>query len=235
MQSKSVITAAWLGLAVLAGGAGSSYAAPLSAAQLAQQQNEAEAAAKLGLAGFARQGAQDFGARLPGEFPLDVSDARALAALRIGDGFPVYSVTPQQVLAEDANLSRQMSPTGVWRFTVYQQARPVGLVTVEKTGERWQAVSFGAAGLARDLASLRAAYGDSGRASLRFLRVFQAQSDFLEVTPAGGGQPRFAALSSAYASLALKRQAEGERALLDGQTLLEPLRAAVRSNLSNWR
>ncbi|POA98493.1 hypothetical protein C2134_11565 [Chromobacterium sinusclupearum] len=234
MQSKSVIMAAWLGLAVLVGGIAPAHAASLSAAQLAEQQTGAAAAARQGLAAFVRQNGQAFGNRLPEGFPLDVADGRALASLRVGAGFPVYSVTPQQLLANDADLSRQMAPTGAWRFTVYQQQRPVGLVTVEKVAGRWQAVSYGAAGLAKDLESLRAAYGDGGQAATRFLRVYQAQSDFLEVTPAGG-KPRFAALTSANASLQLQRQADGGAVLLDGAQLLEPLRAAVRSNLSSWR
>lgn len=233
MRSKYVIMAAWLGLAIFS--ASPAHAAPLSAAQLLQQQEDAATAARLGLADLVRQGEREFGARLPEGYPLAVSDARALATLRLGAGFLVYSVTPQQVLAKDADLSRQMSPTGAWRFTVYQLARPVGLVTVESVAGRWQAVAFGAAGLAQNLASLQAAHGESGKAGMRFLRVYQAQSDFLEVTPSGGGKPRFAPLNSAYASLALTRQKETDAALLDGSALLEPLRAAVRSNLANWR
>ncbi|WP_434633827.1 hypothetical protein [Chromobacterium sp. CV08] len=231
MQSKSAILAAAAVLAALASVPATAQPGQASPAQLTVEAPAAALAARQGLADFVRQNLAEHGAGLPQGFVFDVAKAGDLAAVRIGQGVPVYSVTPQQLLAADADLSRQMAPTGVWRFVAYLQQRPVGLVTVEKLDGRWQATSFGAIGLARNLAALQTAYGDK----TRFLRVYQAQSDFLEVAPAGGGKPRFAALTSAYESLQLKRQADGGEALLDGAALIEPLRAAVRSNLARFR
>lgn len=224
MQSKSaIILAAALGLAAIA--AGSAYAQPLPAPGAVQERGIADAA-RQGLAGFVKQNLAEYGVRLPDGFPLSVADGRELASLRLGRGFPVYSVNPQSLLAADADLSGLMAPTGSWRFVALSGSRPVGLVTVEKVEGRWQAIAFGAAELAKNVEAAQA--GHAGQT--RFLRVYQAQSDFLEVAQADG-KPRFAALMSARETLSLKKQP----ALLDGADLIEPLRAAVRANLASFR
>lgn len=224
MQSKSaIILAAALGLAAIT--AGSVFAQPLLASGVVQEQGIADAA-RQGLAGFVKQNLAEYGVRLPDGFPLSVADGRELASLRLGRGFPVYSVNPQRLLAADADLSGLMAPTGSWRFVALSGSRPVGLVTVEKVEGRWQAIAFGAAELAKNVEAAQAGYGGQ----TRFLRVYQAQSDFLEVAQADG-KPRFAALMSARETLSLKKQP----ALLDGADLIEPLRAAVRANLASFR
>ncbi|MCD4500075.1 hypothetical protein [Chromobacterium vaccinii] len=224
MQSKSaIILAAALGLAAIA--AGSVFAQPLPASGVVQEQGIADAA-RQGLASFVKQNLAEYGARLPDGFPLSVADGRELASLRLGRGFPVYSVNPQRLLAADADLSGLMAPTGSWRFVALSGSRPVGLVTVEKVEGRWQAIAFGAAELSKNVEAAQA--GHAGQT--RFLRVYQAQSDFLEVAQADG-KPRFAALMSARETLSLKKQP----ALLEGADLIEPLRAAVRANLASFR
>ncbi|ERE00276.1 hypothetical protein [Pseudogulbenkiania ferrooxidans] len=224
MQSKSaIILAAALGLAAIT--AGAVFAQPLFASGVVQERGIADAA-RQGLAGFVKQNLAEYGVRLPDGFPLSVADGRELASLRLGRGFPVYSVNPQRLLAADADLSGLMAPTGSWRFVALSGSRPVGLVTVEKVEGRWQAIAFGAAELAKNVEAAQA--GHAGQT--RFLRVYQAQSDFLEVAQADG-KPRFAALMSARETLSLKKQP----ALLDGADLIEPLRAAVRANLASFR
>ncbi|AAQ61055.1 hypothetical protein [Chromobacterium violaceum] len=223
MQSKSlIILAVGLGLAVIASRPASAQPLPVS---YAIQEQGIAGAARQGLAEFAKQNQAEHGARLPDGFPLALADGRELASLQLGRGFPVYTVDPQRLLAAEADLSRLMTPTGSWRFVVLSGARPVGLVTVEKMDGRWQAISFGAAELARNVEAAQAGHGQT-----RFLRVYQAQTDFLEVAPAGG-KPRFAALMSARERLSLQQQP----ALLDGADLIEPLRAAVRAGLASFR
>ncbi|MGY8624769.1 hypothetical protein [Chromobacterium violaceum] len=223
MQSKSlIILAVALGLTVIASRPASAQPLPVS---YAIQEQGIASAARQGLAEFAKQNQAEYGARLPDGFPLALADGRELASLQLGRGFPVYTVDPQRLLAAEADLSRLMTPTGSWRFVVLSGARPVGLVTVEKMDGRWQAISFGAAELARNVEAAQAGHGQT-----RFLRVYQAQTDFLEVAPAGG-KPRFAALMSARERLSLQQQP----ALLDGADLIEPLRAAVRAGLASFR
>ncbi|MEO9386645.1 hypothetical protein, partial [Chromobacterium phragmitis] len=91
MQSKSVILAAWFGLAaVISSPASAQAAAP---APVAAQFGEASAAAALGLEDFSRQNAREFGGRLPAGFPLALAGAGELAGLKLGRGFPVYSIS----------------------------------------------------------------------------------------------------------------------------------------------
>ncbi|UTH72716.1 hypothetical protein [Chromobacterium sp. IIBBL 290-4] len=237
MQSKSVIVAALIGVAGLTAQAVDAQpnieATPQS---LSVQASAAANAARKGLAEFSKQVLSNKNGNLPDGFPLDVASASELAAARVGYGFPVYSVNPQKLMAADADISRLMTPTGSWRFIIYSGSKPIGLVTVEQVRGQWQAIAYGAIGLARNVEALQTAYGNAGRSNTRFLRVFQAQSDFLEVMPEQGGKPQFAALASAYESLLLKRQSgEPVAPLMDGAALMEPLRAAVRSNLANWR
>ncbi|WGG49798.1 hypothetical protein [Rugamonas sp. DEMB1] len=75
---------------------------------------------------------------------------------------------------------------------------------------------------------------------MRFVRVYQPQSDFLEVVSAEDAKTRFAPLHSARLSLLLTQKAIGSgvgartsgEELLEANQLLEPLRVAVRKNMN---
>lgn len=216
----------------------------------------AQAAAERGLAEYVQRKQRHAGASRAKALAVDGADE--LARARIAGGFEVHTVAPDEMLAGRGELRQMAKPSGVWRFFARIDARPLGLVTVQRVDGRWQAVSFGAAGLAQELSTLMAQHGQAGSAlrgrggdgggsdGLRFIRIHQAQTDLLEVTSPRDLQSRYALLSSARHALgrelpkaAMSASAELEPAasvaapaLLDTYELLEPLRAAVKRGMT---
>ncbi len=242
-----------LGLAALALAAGLSLSAPVAAApetglaavpsaQSAQkraEQAEARAAAQRDFQAFVRRSLEAHGGTLPEGFPLQVNDLQELQGAQLGTGFEVHTVEPQDLLDPRAELSRVARPSGTWRFVIQREGRALGLATVQKFNGRWDTVAFGAAGLAQDVDALMHAHGNAERSNLRFIRVFQAQSDFLEVRGERDGRTRFAPLVSARQSLLLQARAARAGAPADGLSepaeFIDALRTAVRKNLDSFR
>lgn len=196
---------------------------------------DAQAAAEQGLADYVQRKQQQGGA---GATAFDLARAGDLAKTRIAGGFEVHTIAPQDLDAARSELRHMVQASGIWRFFVKVGAQPVGLVTVQRMDGRWQAVSFGGAGLAQELSDLMAVHADAGADHLRFIRVYQAQTDLLEVVSPTDLQARYAPLASARAALSADLQttdAKQAPALLDTYELLEPLRHAVRRSLNGPR
>jgi len=169
-----------------------------------------------------------------------VADVQDLKNARIAYGFPVYSVDPKELVAGRSDFSAMARPTGVWRFVISRDGKPIGLATVEKLNGTWQTISYGGAGLSKDVDAMMLFHGNADRSNVRFIRVFQAQSDFLEVTPGNGAAPRFAALQSARESLLLQQRARkagnpADSGLMESSQFVESLRTAVKANIANFR
>lgn len=198
----------------------------------------AQAAAEQGLADYVARKQQHGGA---GASAFDLGRPADLANMRIDGGFEVHTIAPKDLVAGRGDLRHMAQPTGIWRFFVKVAGKPVGLVTVQRMEGRWQAVSFGGAGLAQELSDLMAEHADVGADHLRFIRVHQAQTDLLEVTSPADLQARYALLASARAALAASLQAArgvddpvpaAAPRLVDTYDLLEPLRSAVKRSLA---
>ena len=197
----------------------------------------AQAAAEQGLADYVTR-KQQHGAA--GSSSFDLARAEDIANTRIAGGFEVHTIAPKDLVAGRGDLRQMAQPTGIWRFFVKVAGKPVGLVTVQRMDGRWQAVSFGGAGLAQELSDLMTEHADVGAERLRFIRVHQAQTDLLEVTSPTDLQARYAMLASARAALSTEMQAargsddtqaKATPRLVDTYELLEPLRNAVKRNL----
>ncbi|HYD81782.1 MAG TPA: hypothetical protein VEC06_18430 [Paucimonas sp.] len=240
----SVIPVLTLGAALLIGGAPafaqSSPDMSLPWSTQASQQSQmhhAAAAARKNLAEFVQFRLQS--GSLPKGFPLDISDIQDLKGLSIGRGFQVHTVDPNEVLAGRKEVSGMVKPTGEWRFVISSKGRPVGLATVHQVDGRWETVAYGAAELSKEVDSLMAKHGNADHSNLRFVRVFQARSDFIEVTSEKNFGKRFAPLRSARQSLSLQQQtakagSSGD-GLIDAADFLDPLRAAIKTNLAEFR
>ncbi|AIY41782.1 hypothetical protein LT85_2624 [Collimonas arenae] len=205
--------------------------------------NDASAAASRGFAEFVQYQIQAHSGSLPEGFPLDVTDVQDLKDASIGYGFPVYTVDPKDLLAGRSDFSAMAKSTGTWRFIINRNQRPIGLVTVEKVNGTWQTVAYGAAGLSKDVDALTRFHGNADHSNLRFIRIYQARSDFLEVGSNNGATARFAPLQSARETLLLQQRANkagnasdaATSGLLDASQFVEPLRAAVKANIANFR
>lgn len=202
-------------------------AAMMAAPFLAKADNgPALQAAKRGLAQFAEHQQALRPGSAPPDFPLDVTDVGDLKQATVSGGFEVFTIDPKDLLAR-GDLPALAKPTGEWRFIISLHGKPIGLATVQQVNGRYETVAYGASVLAKDVEAAMAAHGNSNRSNLRFIRIYQARSDLLEVDHA-----KFAPLHSARESLLLKKAGNQ---LVDGAELLDPLRAAVKANIEAFR
>jgi hypothetical protein len=202
-------------------------AAMMAAPFLAKAENGAALqAAKRGLAQFAEHQQALRPGSAPQDFPLDITDVSDLKQATVGHGFEVYTVDPKELLTR-GDLPSLAKPTGEWRYIISLHGRPIGLATVQQVNGRYETVAYGASVLAKDVEAAMTAHGNSSRSNLRFIRIYQARSDLLEVDHA-----KFAPLHSARESLLLQKAGTQ---LVDGSELLEPLRAAVKANIEAFR
>lgn len=171
-------------------------------------------------------------AKLPDGFPIAAATYGDLRALSLGAGFEVNTVDPAALMYANGNadLSRFARSTDTWKFVILSAGKPVGLLDMNRIDGRWQAVGAGASTLAADLVAAAPATGDG---SFRFVRIYQATSDLIEVRSAGE-RSRFVPMPSARRSLALSadaKSAAGAEQALSSEDLLPALQAAVRGNL----
>lgn len=226
-------------LAALLGGASLMLAVPaVSAApnNIAQQAatrhatSQALAAAQRDFSQFVAHQLQRQGA--PVDFPLDVADVRELKNATVSYGFAVHTIDPPELLAGRGSMQAMARHANQWRFVITLNQRPIGLATVEKNNGRYETVAYGGAVLAKDLDAVAARHGNADKSNLRFLRIYQARSDLLEVT-SQDGRARFAPLHSARESLLLaQRSTDGTDGLLDESEFTQPLRSAVKQNMA---
>ncbi|MCH8620787.1 hypothetical protein [Undibacterium sp. TS12] len=182
------------------------------------------------------------GAGVPAGFPLDINDWQDLKDAKAVYGFPVYSVDPNDLLAGRSDLRSMAKPNGQWRVLISVGDRPVGLATLEQSNGRWEVISYGAAVLAKDVDASMGVHANASRSNVRFIRIYQAKSDLLEVVSANDGYARFMPLYSARTSLSLKQRslnapdaATDQVSLMEGADLVQSLRAVVKTNMDNFR
>jgi hypothetical protein len=225
-------------LAVVISGASLLLVAPLAAAATQAHTQRAGAAAldaaQRDFARFVTHQLQRKGGA-PSDFPLAIGKLQDLKAASISYGFPVYTIDPPDLLAGRGNMRSMAKPVNQWRFVIALNGRAIGLATVEKNNGRYETVAYGAAILAKDLDAAASQHGNADKSNLRFLRIYQARSDFLEVDSLDG-RGRFAPLHSARESLSLRKQSGAKGSdLLDETELVQPLRSAVRQNMGEQR
>lgn len=150
----------------------------------------------------------------------------------LGDGFQVFTVVPQRLLENRGEtLGKMIIATDLWRFMVLEDGKTTGLLTVAKVNGNWQAVSFGAAGLAAEIQAIQNAWpGDRGFET-RFIRIYQARSDFLQISKSGDPLG-YAPLAAAKLSLSLQSFRLEPSALLHDSEILEPLKKLVKQTVS---
>lgn len=228
-------------LAALLGAAAATAVVPHAAAQVTSINKQIEkrvtadamAAAQRDLAKFVAHQSQRQGS--VSDFPLQITSLQELKHAKIAYGFAVHTIDPADLLAGRSNLRAMAKPVNQWRFVITINERPVGMATVERVQGRMETVAYGAAVLAKDLDFAAKQHGNADKSNLRFLRIYQARSDFLEVDSADG-RGRFAPLHSARESLSLKQGAHAMSAsatpLLDETDLVQPLRAVVKQSLA---
>jgi hypothetical protein len=243
LQLHRTLAAALLSAASLALASPYAFAQSSSAnvQQVAPQRALAEAlsTAQRDFAQFAAHQLQSRGGGAPIDFPLEISDLQELKEAVIAYGFAVHTIDPAELIAGHSSMQRMAKPTNQWRFVITVGHRPIGMATVERNNGRFETVSYGAAVLAKDVDAVAGLHGNADKSNLRFVRIYQARSDLLEVV-ATDGRARFAPLHSARESLLLQQRSNksGKQqadTLLDEADFVQALRAAVKQNLAASR
>lgn len=103
------------------------------------------------------------------------------ADMKLGAGFHIHTIAPTFNTDIEA-LDTLATPTGHWRFLILSGNQPVGMLTVVNIDGHWQAVSIGGAGIAEELFQVMNRWPASEGYSYRFIRIFQARSDFIEIS-----------------------------------------------------
>jgi hypothetical protein len=155
----------------------------------------------------------------------------------LGQGFPIFTIPPEKFVNEDPSQDLQslIVPTGFWQFLIMSGGVPKALLTVDMVNGVWTPVSIGAAGLASELGKLIEAWPSSEGYSYRIIRVYQAKSDFAELSKDGkiiGVVPFGSSLvSTRKAAQGGVVQQYSPRNILDAKDLLIDLRPAVMRSL----
>lgn len=119
--------------------------------------------------------------RLGFESQADIDNAE------LGDGFQIFTINPDKLLDESSvqELQSLVTPTNQWVFVIRAGMKANALLRVEVVDGKWIPVSIGASELARELSSLMAKWPVSSGYEYRFIRVYQARSDLIELSRGG--------------------------------------------------
>jgi hypothetical protein len=102
----------------------------------------------------------------------------------LGEGFQIFTIQPAALLNESASQSFQqmVTPTNQWQFLIVARGNPKALLTVDLVDGKWTPVSIGSKDLAKELSGFLTAWPGASGYHIRFVRVHQAQSEFIELS-----------------------------------------------------
>lgn len=105
-------------------------------------------------------------------------------AATLGEGFQVFIVPTQSLLEEQSSvgLPQSAAPTKMWQFLVLSHGKAKAFITVDYTRNQWTPVAIGSTGLAQETAELLEQYPRSAGYHYRFLALYQADSDLIEMS-----------------------------------------------------
>lgn len=167
---------------------------------------------------------------LPEGFPFDVHDFSELKNAKLGLGFEVHTAHPQTLLAGGRPFEQMLMGTGIWNFVVLVGDHPVALLEMEKIQGKWQVNGAGGSQLAQDV--YLSTQQNAGKNAFRFVRIYQATADFLEVKDFEG-KARFAPLKAARQSL--RMSIKNEASSVTDSEILPSLQQAVREHLARFK
>lgn len=153
-------------------------------------------------------------------------------AAHIHFGFQVFTIKPAALENDTmSTLHGMITPTDVYRFVVREHNNPIALLTVEKLEGKWVVTSIGAKGLSNEVTAISNNWSKMKGYNLRFVRVWEAKADFMEVSkkndPVG-----FVPFESARIAMNLSSTPASPDALYYNSEIQEHLRGIVLHKLS---
>lgn len=183
--------------------------------------DEAIRAAQEGLSVFMNRQA------LPEDVPMTVTGNDSV--LQLKQGFQMHTVPPRRLL-QCKELHREVVPTGLWRFVVVKEGQPVSLLTTAMVDGKWTAVSMGGAVLAKEIGKVMERWPAEKGYTYRFLRIFQAKSDFVEISK--NGKPvGMVPMTAARVALGIRGEFD-PGAIMPAAEMMKDLRESVSSGLT---
>lgn len=167
-----------------------------------------------------------------GQFEMNWLSSEELAAAQLGYGFQVYTINPEILINDqELQLHKMVSPMDLYRFVIMADNKAVSLLTVGKENGVWTTTEFGAAELSREITGMLNAWPTRQGYSHRFIRIYEAKSDLLEIS--NGAEPMgFTAFESARIGLGLSDSQITPGVLFYNSELMEPLRESVTAFLN---
>ncbi len=193
----------------------------------------ADATPPVDVASAAQEGIKTFAKLFSSQdFKANANVTSDLDKAFVGEGFQVFTIPPDRLLSANASdsFNSLAMPSTIWEFLVMTDGKATGIVTVDRMNGVWKAVSFGKAGLAKQLEAGLKAWPAGYQ--LRLIRIYQAMSDFIEVSSADkilGVVP----LTSAKAALSMMGAPFNPADIQNDGDMVTKLIPIVRKNLLN--
>lgn len=155
----------------------------------------------------------------------------------LGEGFRIYTIHPENLLNESIpqDLQSLVVPTNQWQFMVVSGNKVYALLTVDLLNGEWKPVSIGSSELAKELSDILHAWPASSGYKYRFIRVYQANSNFIELSQRGKVLGIIPLTSLLAATAGETAYAFDPRDLRDPKEVLPGLRPAVKRNIEKKR
>lgn len=189
-------------------------------------------AAKEGIVVFLKDSRLSGNQELGFETQVDVDNAE------LGEGFQIFTIHPDQLLDETNphDLKDIVFPTGQWEFFVVAGDKVKSLLRVGFVNGKWTPVGIGSSIIAMKMSSLIEAWPKSSGYSYRFIRVYQANADIIELSR-NGKILGFIPLNSYFNTDTERRTAQtfAPRNLRQQEEVLKVLRPAVRANIEKYK
>lgn len=149
----------------------------------------------------------------------------------LGKGFRVFSIPPEGLLEPGSSreLDSLVRPSNIWQFLIVADGKAASVLTVDFFNNQWTPVSIGASGLAKEVEALLGAWPSSAGYSYRFIKVYQAKSDFMEIFE---GENTIGVVPFTSARIATGLEGGfNPLDLLDPREVLSKLRPVVKTNI----
>ncbi|MCM2356852.1 MAG: hypothetical protein NDI77_01775 [Geobacteraceae bacterium] len=174
-MTRTFVYGAFLMILVLA------LSAPYLAAAGGAPSDDIKRAANEGIAVFLKD------SRIGGLHRLGFESRADIDSAELGEGFQIFTIHPSKLLDESVSMDFQslVAPTNQWKFLVVTGDKANALLEVNFVDGKWIPVGIGASVLAKELSGFLAAWPASSGYQYRFIRVYQATSDLLELSLEG--------------------------------------------------
>jgi len=146
----------------------------------------------------------------------------------LGAGFQLFTIQPDLLNASTSlDFQNLVTPINQWWFPIVVGGVNKALLTVALIEGKWTPVGIGASRLGAALAGLTAAWPQAAGYAHRFIRVYQAESDFVEMSQ-DGSIMGIVPLSSLLRAQKENAELTFDAGVLRGQEeILSDLRAAI--------